>query len=263
MGSWGTGIFSNDDAADIRGEYRDLIGNGRTAGEASTEIIGEYCVGDPTDPDNNDVWLALAAVQYRTGHIAEHVIDRALAITDSPQEIERWDPEDRKQRLKALTKLRETLQQLPPPPRTIRPRSIPDTDLQPGQHLLYTDPVTNSTLLLRVVYIYEQNGRYPIFTVLTWDGSPEALERPQDLPPLDRKQRSGPAAASLNSPYFGFAANGRLKKENLRVLEARAESPTGALKQWGQTWLGWSDVVRYVGDNAVVPPPTLRRETSA
>lgn len=203
MGSWGTGIFSNDDAADIRGEYRDLIGNGRTADEAAAEIIQNYCIGDPFEPDNNDVWLALAAVQHRTGHIAEYVIDRALAITDSSEEIERWDPEDRKQRLKALARLRETLQEPPRSPRTIRPRRIPDTDLEPGQHLLFTDPVTSSTILLRLVYIYQQNGRYPVYTVLTWDGSPEGLKRPQDLPPLDRKQSSDPVIASLNTPSLG------------------------------------------------------------
>ena len=49
--------------------------NTATADDAPAEIIQDYCIGDPSDPDNNDVWLALAAVQHRTGHIAEHVID--------------------------------------------------------------------------------------------------------------------------------------------------------------------------------------------
>jgi hypothetical protein len=262
MGSWGTGIFSNDDAADIRDDYRDLIGNGLTAEAASAKVIDEYCVDDPSDADNNDVWLGLAAVQHQIGHIAQHVIDTALTITGSPEELERWDPEDRKQRLKALVKLRDTLSQPPPEPRKIRPRKVPDTSLEPGQHLLYTDPVTNSQLLLRVVYIYKQNGRYPVYTVLNWDGSPADMERPQDLPPLDRQQNFAPVVASLNTPYFGFLANGRLKKENLRVLEARVEPPVGR-DQWGLTLLSWPDLVRYVGVNAVVPPPTLRPDARA
>ncbi|WP_159620306.1 hypothetical protein [Arthrobacter zhaoguopingii] len=261
MGSWGTGIFSNDDAADIRGEYRDLIGNGLAAEDASAKIIEEYCVGDPRDADNNDVWLALAAVQHRTGHIAKGIIETALGIIESAEEIERWDSEDRKQRAKALAKLRDTLQQPPPAPRTIRTRKIPDTSLEPGQHLLFTDPVTGSRLLLRVVGIYEQNGRYPVYTVLNWDGGPEGMEKPQDLPPLDRKQNFPPDKASMNRPYFGFLGLGRLKKENLQVLEAQADPTATENQRWGLTFLGWPEVVEYVHDNAVVSPPTLRSGT--
>ena len=39
MGTWGTGLYSNDSACDIRGDYIDKLKRGKTNDEATQELI--------------------------------------------------------------------------------------------------------------------------------------------------------------------------------------------------------------------------------
>ena len=39
MGAFGIAIFSDDNAADLRGDYRDLIGEGYSGPEATDRLI--------------------------------------------------------------------------------------------------------------------------------------------------------------------------------------------------------------------------------
>ena len=201
MGTWGPAIFSNDTAPGVRDDFRDLVAHGATPAEATEEILAEYSVGIPGDPDNNDLWLGLAATQHKTGHVVPEVIGRALAIAESTKELERWLPADRKGRLQALTKLRETLRTPPPSPRKLRPRSVATTDLLIGQHQLYSDIESGSQFLLRIVGFHEdKGGRFAVYTLLDWDGSEQGLHHPQDIPPL----RRNPASYHLSPRMGGF-----------------------------------------------------------
>jgi hypothetical protein len=42
MGAWGTAIFSDDTARDIRDEFRDLIGEGLSTEQATEKLLSEY-----------------------------------------------------------------------------------------------------------------------------------------------------------------------------------------------------------------------------
>ena len=42
MGAWGTAIFSDDTAADIRGDYKDYIGDGLSPIAAKEKILLEW-----------------------------------------------------------------------------------------------------------------------------------------------------------------------------------------------------------------------------
>lgn len=44
VGAWGVGIFSNDTASDIREDFRDLVGEGVSARDATLRLVGEYGV---------------------------------------------------------------------------------------------------------------------------------------------------------------------------------------------------------------------------
>jgi hypothetical protein len=147
MGSWGVGISSNDDAADIRDDFRDLIAYGLSSEDATLRLMEEYGVGG-RGTDDNDFWLGLAAAQHSIGHVVPEVIDRATAIIDGPEEFERWTSQDRMRRQAVLLKLRERLGQPPPPPKRLRPRTKVDTRLETGQHVLVR--VGDRRVLLRV-----------------------------------------------------------------------------------------------------------------
>jgi hypothetical protein len=59
MGAWGTDIFADDNAADLRDDYRKLIGDGVTGPQATDRLIAQWA--PQGDPDLEPVfWLALA-----------------------------------------------------------------------------------------------------------------------------------------------------------------------------------------------------------
>ena len=80
MGTWGTDIFSDDLASDIRRRYRDLVGDGFTGQQATEILLLEYReILD--DPDVASVfWLALDATQWRCGRLEPRVKEQALDI---------------------------------------------------------------------------------------------------------------------------------------------------------------------------------------
>jgi hypothetical protein len=65
MGAWGTGLFSDDIACEVRDFYVDLIGDGLTGPEATKALLLEWS-SSLNDPDVSPVfWLALAATQWK------------------------------------------------------------------------------------------------------------------------------------------------------------------------------------------------------
>jgi hypothetical protein len=80
MGAWGTGIFSDDLACDIRSDFREHIGDGLTASEARQRLLHDYR-SSVNDMDDGPVfWLALATTQWRLGRLEDEVRDLAIAI---------------------------------------------------------------------------------------------------------------------------------------------------------------------------------------
>jgi len=120
MGTWGTGLFSDDLAADVREEFRDLIGEGLTTEGAVSRLQREY-KSSLRDPDEESVfWLALADTGWRLGRLDNTVLKNALRVIDSGQDLTRWEYDaDRKKREQVLAKLRTKLQSTPPAPKQV------------------------------------------------------------------------------------------------------------------------------------------------
>jgi hypothetical protein len=51
MGAWGTALFSDDTACDVRDSYVDLVGDGLTGSEATKALLREWTASlhDPDD----------------------------------------------------------------------------------------------------------------------------------------------------------------------------------------------------------------------
>jgi hypothetical protein len=95
MGAWGTGIFSDDTASDIRDEWRDAVLDGLDSDAATDRLLESFSdlLDDPTDEEADNekpFWIALAAAQMETGRLAPGVRDRALEIISSGGDVERW-----------------------------------------------------------------------------------------------------------------------------------------------------------------------------
>lgn len=238
MGSWGVGIFSNDDAADIRDDFRELIAEGLSPEEATRRLQEDHGVGD-RGPDDNDFWLGLAAAQHSIGHVAPGVIDRAIEIIDSPAEMERWSRRDRRRRKATLHKLRERLAQPPGLPKRIRPRLKVDTRLENGQHVVAN--VGDHRVLLRVIGVTEdKGGRYPRVVVVDWDGSERQLRKAHRLPAvLD-------PTPLRDDEAMGFVLVGEpTDPDDALVLRQRADRRTPVRRWESATVTKWSELVRF------------------
>jgi hypothetical protein len=240
MGSWGVGIFSNDDASDVREGFRDLIAQRLAAAQAAERLMEEYGIGQGGD-DDNDFWLGLAATQHKVGHVVPNVLDRALSIIDSPSELERWEPAQRTRRKAALDKLRDQLLQPPPPPKKLRPRPKLETNLEPGQHVLV--PVRDRDVLLRVTRIHEdKGGRCPVVVVLDWNSHERRLRKPHRLPaqPNPWPQRADEA--------MGFILIGeRSDPDEIQVLPQVTDGRTPRTRWQSQLLIKWSELEKWFG----------------
>lgn len=146
MGTWGTAIFSNDIAADVRDSFTDMIGEGLSTTAATRHLLTEY-EEELDDPDDgNVVWLALAATQYKLGRLTPKVKNEAIRIIDLGADIARWEggtKSEINQRKKHLAKLRQQLAGDQPAPRKARRPKKPSTKLKVGDVFAYQ--VTSST----------------------------------------------------------------------------------------------------------------------
>ena len=126
MGSWGTSIFANDTACDVRGMYEELLCYGHTPEDAEQQVLQELEM-DIDDPENDpDAWLALAATEWRCGRkLSEDVRKVALTLIDQPASSELWETEKQKvNRRKALDRLREQLNAPLPRPKRLKPLPV-------------------------------------------------------------------------------------------------------------------------------------------
>jgi hypothetical protein len=172
MGAWGTAIFSDDTASDIRSEYRELIEDKVPDREATRRVVDAYKHLD--SDEEHLLWLALAAAQSQVGRLDDEVRTRALEIIDSGRGLELWaeaGPQELAKRKAVLQKLGKTLAGPQPPPKTLRRPWRHVTDLQPGDVLANSANDGHMTLF-RVVRIDDDRvGAAPIIERLDWKGT--------------------------------------------------------------------------------------------
>ncbi|MDQ1485327.1 MAG: hypothetical protein QOJ62_1020 [Actinomycetota bacterium] len=171
MGAWGPGIFADDTASDIRGEYRELLEDQVSDGEATHRVIEAY---RHLDADEEHVlWLALAATQSQLGRLDDEVHARALDVIDNGRGLELWEqagPRELAKRKAALAKLRAQLTRPQPDRKTVRRPWRHETELLPGDILSFT--ASNGAMaLLRVLRVDDHRvGAAPIVEWLDWTG---------------------------------------------------------------------------------------------
>lgn len=90
MGTWGTGISSNDSYADVHGEFFELYNGGVEVGEASVKLIeqNQETISDPDDANN--FWFALARAQWDCGQLDPGILRRVSLIIESGADVDVW-----------------------------------------------------------------------------------------------------------------------------------------------------------------------------
>ncbi len=192
MGAWGTGIFSDDNAADLRDDYRDLIGEGVPGPEATDRLIAQW--SPRGDPDIEPVfWLALALTQWNCGRLEQRVKDEALRVISGGSAMRPWagGPHERKRRaVLEATKLK--LESRQPPLRKIKKRVLATCDWERGELIAYR-MLNGDCIVLRVLdHHVDKGGAIPICELLDWRG-PELsrAKLPETTPVRELKDYGG------------------------------------------------------------------------
>lgn len=140
MGTWGTAIFSDDLAADVRDEFTDLIAEGLSTTAATGHLVSEY---EETLDDCEDgvvFWLAIAATQHKLGRLTARVKNKAIRIIDTGADLARWSENTKaeiNQRRRHLTRLRRQLVDKQPEPKKLRRRTKSSTNFKAGDVVAY------------------------------------------------------------------------------------------------------------------------------
>jgi hypothetical protein len=170
MGTWGAAIFSDDLALDIRDEFKELIGDGCSTSQA-TAVLTQQFQDVVDDVEAGPVfWLALAATQWKTGHVDETVIQKAVDIIDTGADLSRWriDEDLLKKRQIYLTRLKAQLLSQPPPPKKLPKVIRHENDWLVGEILSYQLD-SGEYILFRVIgHHVDKGGRYPVCELLDW-----------------------------------------------------------------------------------------------
>lgn len=125
MGTWGTAIFSDDVADDVRYEYRLLIAY-NYSDEKATEMVKDLFYKEynsKTDKDDEIVfWLSLALTKWNCGRLDSKTKDKALEILDNGGDLFRWKDEGKllyNKREKVLKDLKQKLLSQQPLPKKV------------------------------------------------------------------------------------------------------------------------------------------------
>ena len=94
MGTWGTGISSNDTYADIYDEFFELYDDGLSVKEITERLIAsnKETINEPDS--SNDFWFALAKAQWECKKLDTDVFDKVRTIIETGANLEMWRKQD-------------------------------------------------------------------------------------------------------------------------------------------------------------------------
>jgi len=140
MGAWGTKLYQDDIAVDVRDTFKDLLKRGKTSEEITTQMCEDYeDVID--DPDDGPIfWFALADTQWDLGRLLPEVKKQAIVLLDKGDDLERWKLEDSKlavAREKVLNELKQKLSYPQPPEKKVSQYRLYKCEWQIGDVFAY------------------------------------------------------------------------------------------------------------------------------
>ncbi len=173
MGTWGTALYSDDLASDVRESFLMLVGEGASPQKATKQLSAEY--SDLEDDEEPIFWIALAHTQWKYGKLIPSVKRRAVSLIKSGADLERWDsPSDRKKRSGVLAKVLAEIRSIPASPKKVKKTFRDDTEWKIGEVIGY-ELKSGTRILLRVCgYHKDDGGRAPIVEIFKWTGKSTA-----------------------------------------------------------------------------------------
>jgi hypothetical protein len=241
MGVWGTALFSNDLACDIRDHYRELIEDGVDDAEATRQTTAKFQASLDDPDDGASAILALAVTQSRIGRLDPVIRDRALAAIERGGDLSVWaidDPKSLGKRKQVLAKAREQLTGPQPIRARLKRPSRPGCDLVAGDVLALDLP--GGPALLRIVRVHvHRKGENPCLEELQFSGS--ELPTPEILEELGPKVKDSMTMMSPDGRFFALPdlKNAGWKEAGFKkvaTIPERAGDSECALPSSGVRW---------------------------
>src|SRR5438874_6594982 len=91
MGIFGAGIFADDDALDVRDDYKYFLADAQSDELATDAMAREYGASFDDPGATTAFWLALAWTQWKIGRLDPRVRAVALRIVDEGLDLKNWE----------------------------------------------------------------------------------------------------------------------------------------------------------------------------
>src|SRR5579863_327351 len=234
MGVWGAAVFSDDNAADLRADYRMMIGDGLSGPEATNRLLQQWMPSSEKDPDMAAIfWLALAVTQWKCGRLEDRVKKEAIRVIEDGSALRLWreGPLERK-RVAVLHATRKQLESPPPPPRKIAKVFRSTCDWEPGELIAYR-LLSGSFIVFQVIdHHKDAGGVAPSCEIFDWQGPKlpppstfESLPMRAQIPVVYKKSSAVMQAGQLGPPRYRLmivqASRRELPKERMIRMNAK------------------------------------------
>jgi len=182
MGVWGTSIFSDDNASDLRDDYRRLVGDGLSGAEATDRLLREWMPSLDKDPDlAATFWLALAVTQWKCGRLEDRVRQEAMRVIDDGSALNPWrGSKFERKRAAVLEATEHQLLSPQPPTRKLRRVFRDSCDWEPGELIAYRLLSGNFVVFHVIKHHEDAGGISPECEIFDWQGpeipQPNVLE---------------------------------------------------------------------------------------
>lgn len=146
MAAWGTGLYQDDIAEDVKLDYYKCFREDGLDNEAAYEkMLSRYSeVRD--DPEDGPVfWMVLSDLMWDLGKLTEEVKQQALYHIGAGRDVARWEEEGREKaekRRKVLEKLKDKLESPMPKEKKLRKKRVLKNKWQIGD--MYIMPIQKS-----------------------------------------------------------------------------------------------------------------------
>ena len=142
MGTWGTGISSNDTYGDIYAQFFDLYGDGWSVEEITSKLIRENRETIEIHEDAPNFWYAIAKAQWECKELTDDVRSRVEHLIKSGEDLEIWKElgatqADLKARAKVLTNFLTRLRSEKTSAKKRKKKRLYDALFQKGDCLVY------------------------------------------------------------------------------------------------------------------------------
>jgi hypothetical protein len=142
MGTWGTGISSNDDYADVYSEFFELYNEGKDVAEITALVIARNGEMLSMPEAVNNVWFAIAKAQWDCKQLQPDVYERVKNIIDSESDLQVWTElgatkSEVEKRQKVLKKFLSQLQSDRPKAKARKKKVIRDPIFRKGDCLTF------------------------------------------------------------------------------------------------------------------------------